>query len=120
MNGRLKWQLAFAFLLVFAAGATSGGLFSSMHMRHRFLFGPPHSGEMGDRFREHMKRMLDLTPEQAAKIGPIIDSTSAKLEAIRVETAQRVRKTMEESEQQILPDLTPNQQAKLQKMKSEH
>ena len=120
MNGRLKWQLAFAFLLVFVAGATSGGLFSSMHMRHRMFFGPPHSGEMGDRFREHLKQVLDLTPEQSAKLSPIIDSTSAKLEAIRVETAQRVRSTMEESEQQILPDLTPDQQKKLQEMKSNH
>ena len=41
--------------------------------------------------REHLQRALDLTPEQATKITPIIDETSAKLEAIRVETAQRVR-----------------------------
>lgn len=119
MNGRLKWQLALAFLLVFVAGITSGGLLSSMHMRRHF-FGPPHSGEMGARFREHLQHALDLTPEQAAKIAPIIDSTSAKLEAIRVETAQRVRNTMDESEQQILPDLTPDQRKKLQEMKSNH
>ena len=59
MNSRLKWQLAFAFLLVFIAGATSGGLFSSMHMQRHF-FGPPHSGDMGERFREHLKEALDL------------------------------------------------------------
>ena len=119
MNDGLKWKLAFAFLLVFVAGVTTGGLLSSLHMRRHFL-GPPHSGEVGDRMREHLRRALDLTPEQAEKIAPIVDATSAKLEAIRVETAQRVRSAMEESERQISPQLTPEQQTKLQKLKLEH
>lgn len=119
MNNGLKWKLALAFLLVFVAGVTSGGLLSSLHMRRHFL-GPPHSGEVGDRMREHLRRALDLTPEQAEKIAPIVDATSAKLEAIRVETAQRVRSAMEESERQISPQLTPEQQTKLQKLKLEH
>jgi Spy/CpxP family protein refolding chaperone len=119
MNSALKWKLAFAFLLVFVAGMTTGGLLSTLHVRRHFL-GPPHSGEVGDRMREHLRRALDLTPEQAAKISPIVDATSAKLEAIRVETAQRVRNAMEESERQISPELTPEQQKKLQTMKSEH
>jgi Spy/CpxP family protein refolding chaperone len=67
-----------------------------------------------------LRRALDLTPEQAAKIAPIVDATSAKLEAIRVETAQRVRSAMEESERQISPELTPEQQKKLHQMKLEH
>lgn len=119
MNGALKWKLAFAFLLVFVAGVTTGGLLSTLHMRRHFL-GPPHSGAVGDRMREHLRRALDLTPEQAAKISPIVDATSAKLEAIRIETAQRVRTAMEESERQISPELTPEQQKKLQNMKREH
>jgi Spy/CpxP family protein refolding chaperone len=119
MNNALKWKLAFAFLLVFVAGVTTGGLLGTLHMRRHFL-GPPHSGEMGDRMREHLRRALDLTPEQAAKIAPIVDATSAKLEAIRVETAQRVRSAMEESERQISPELTPEQQKKLHQMKLEH
>ena len=119
MNSALKWKLAFAFLLVFVAGVTTGGLLSTLHVRRHFL-GPPHSGAVGDRMREHLRRALDLTPEQAAKIAPIVDATSAKLEAIRVETAQRVRNAMEESERQISPELTPEQQKKLQNMKREH
>jgi Spy/CpxP family protein refolding chaperone len=119
MNNALKWKLALACLLVFAAGATTGGLFTSIHVRHLFL-GPPHSGAVGDRMREHLRHMLDLTPEQAAKISPIVDSTSAKLEAIRVETAQRVRAVMEESEKQIAPELSAEQQKKLQAFKQEH
>jgi Spy/CpxP family protein refolding chaperone len=119
VNNPLKWKLAFAFLLVFVAGVTTGGLLTTLHMQRHFL-GPPHSGEVGDRMREHLRRALDLTPEQAAKIAPIVDATSAKLESIRVETAQRVRNAMEESERQISPQLTPEQQKKLQQLKLEH
>lgn len=119
MNSALKWKLAFAFLLVFVAGVTTGGLLSSMHVRRHFL-GPPHSGAVGDRMREHLRRALDLTPEQATKIAPIVDATAAKLEAIRIETAQRVRNAMDESDRQISPELTPEQQTKLQTMKREH
>ena len=119
MNNALKWKLAFAFLLVFVAGVTTGGFLTVRHARHHFL-GPPHSGEVGHRMREHFRRALDLTPEQAVKIGPIVDAASAKLEAIRVETAQRVRNAMEESEQQISPELNPEQQKKLQALKLEH
>ena len=119
MNSALKWKLAFALLLVFVAGLATGGLLCTLHVHHHFL-GPPHSGAVGDRMREHLRRALDLTPEQAAKIGPIVDATSAKLESIRVETAQRVRTAMEESERQIAPELTPEQQKKLQQMKLEH
>jgi hypothetical protein len=119
MTNALKWKLAFACLLVFVAGVTTGELLSTLHVRRHFL-GPPHSGEMGDRMREHLRRALDLTPEQAVKIAPIVDATSAKLEAIRVETAQRVRSAMEDSERQISPELTPDQQKKLHQMKLEH
>jgi Spy/CpxP family protein refolding chaperone len=119
MSSALKWKLAFALLLVFVAGVTTGGLLSTLHV-HRHFLGPPHSGAVGDRMREHLRRALDLTPEQAAKIAPIVDATSAKLESIRVETAQRVRDAMEESERQISPQLTPEQQKKLQELKLEH
>lgn len=118
MNNALKWKLAFAFLLVFVAGVTTG-FFGTFHVRHHFL-GPPHSGDVAGRMREHLRRALDLTPEQDTKILPIVDATSAKLEAIRVETAERVRAVMEESKRAIAPALNPEQQKKLEKLEAEH
>ena len=120
MNGALKWKLAFAFLLVFIAGGTTGAFFGFHHIRQHIILGPPKSGEVSDRMREHFRRSLDLTPEQEAKIVPVIDATSAKLEAIRVETAERVRAVMEESKKEVAPLLTPEQQKKLDKLESQH
>jgi Spy/CpxP family protein refolding chaperone len=118
MNNALKWKLAFAFLLVFIAGMTTG-LFGMLHLRHHLL-GPPHSGDVADRMREHFRRALDLTSEQEIKMAPIIDATSAKLEAIRIETAERVRAVMEESKREVAPYLSPEQQKKLEKLEAEH
>lgn len=120
MNDALKWKLAFAFLLVFVAGAMTGAYFGFHHLRHHVILGPPHSGDVPDRMREHLRRTLNLTAEQETKIAPIVDATSTKLETIRVETAERVRTVMEDSKKEIAPLLTPEQQKKLDKLETEH
>ena len=120
MNSALKWKFAFAFLLVFVAGGMTGVFFGLHVLSHHLIFGPPHSGDVPDRMREHLRRTLGLNPEQEKTIGPIVEATSAKLEAIRVETAERVRTVMEDSKKEIAPLLTPEQQQKLDKLESEH
>ena len=119
MNGSLKWKLAFAFLLVFIAGMMTGGFIGVHHLKVHFL-GPPNSGDVAGRMREHFRRALDLTSEQESKIAPVIDATTAKLEAIRIETAERVRTVMEESKKEVAPFLSPEQQKKLEKLEAEH
>jgi Spy/CpxP family protein refolding chaperone len=120
MNSSLKGKLALAFLLVFVAGVATGAFLGLHHLTHHIVLGPPHSGDVPDKMREHFRRALGLTAEQENKIAPIIDATSAKLETIRVETAERVRTVMEESKRQVAPLLTPDQQKKLEKLDSEH
>ena len=102
-------ETGFRVLLVFVAGAATGAFFGVHHLTHHLILGPPHSGDIPDRMREHLRRALDLTPEQEKKIAPIADATSAKLETIRVETAERVRTVMEESKKEITPMLTAEQ-----------
>jgi Spy/CpxP family protein refolding chaperone len=120
MSSELKWKLAIACLLVFVAGGMTGAFFGVHHLRRHIMLGPPHSGDVGDRMREHFRRTLDLTTDQEKKIGPILDATSSKLETIRVETAERVRTVMEDSKKEVAPLLTPEQQKKLDNLESEH
>lgn len=120
MNSALKGKLALAFLLVFVAGAATGIYFGLHHLRHHVVLGPPHSGDVPGRMREHLRRALDLTAEQESKIAPIVDATSSKLETIRVETAERVRTVMEDSKKEIAPLLTPEQQKKLDTLDTKH
>jgi Spy/CpxP family protein refolding chaperone len=120
MNGALKSKLALAFFLVFVAGVATGAFFGVHHLTHHLILGPPHSGDVPDKMREHFRRALGLTAAQENKIAPILDATSAKLETIRVETAERVRTVMEDSKKEVAPFLTPEQQKKLDQLESEH
>jgi Spy/CpxP family protein refolding chaperone len=119
MTRALKWRIAIGLLLVFLAGAATGTFAGAWHARSSFKV-RHHGGMMGERMREHMARHLDLTPEQIRTVDPILDRAAAELHQIRTETGRRVAETMRRSHQEIAPHLTPEQQAKLEKMKGRH
>jgi len=119
MTKTLKWWIAVAGVVVFLAGTAVGLFAGAFHMRHRgfvFRHGPPG----GERMQEHLERELRLTPEQSAKIAPIIQRMSAQLDTIREETSARVKQTMTSSHQEIEPLLTPEQRERLNQMRDRH
>jgi Spy/CpxP family protein refolding chaperone len=119
MNAALKWKLIAGFLLVFVAGGVTGGFLAASTMRHYFLSGRHHS-IAAQHMRERLKAQLNLTPEQMAKISPVIDKTAAQLEDIRKDTARRVHDTFSNAHEQIAADLNPEQRAKLEQLRQRH
>ena len=119
MNSGLKWKLIAGFLLVFLAGGVTGAFVAAATTRHYF-FAARHHEVAVQRMRERLKHELDLTPEQEAKIAPIVDKTVAQLEDIRKETGRRVHETFTEAHQQMAKDLNPEQQAKLEQLRQRH
>jgi periplasmic protein CpxP/Spy len=77
----------------------------------RLQFGP-HGESMFGRLTEQ----LNLTPEQKAKVQPILDQAKPQLQQIREEAMQKSRSIMEGTMGQIRALLTPEQQAKLDQM----
>jgi Spy/CpxP family protein refolding chaperone len=61
---------------------------------------------------EHMAKTLDLTPEQQAKIRPIIEQAKPQIVAIRQEARQKIKTIRDNTRSQIRPLLTPPQQQK--------
>ena len=118
MTKRFNVWLAVALVGVFLAGMATGLFAGAMHARQ--IFGGRHGHMIGNRMREHLRRELQLTPEQFEKLAPIIDRTSAELEAIRSETGRRVAETMNSSREEIAPLLTPEQREKLDRMRERH
>ena len=53
---------------------------------------------------------LNLTPEQKAKIQPIIDQTTPQIQAIRRDAMQKIKTLVDNAMAQIRPMLTPEQQ----------
>ena len=119
MNRALKWKLIVGFVLVFVAGGMTGAFLGASHARHLF-FAQPHRGMMSQRMRDRLRAQLNLTPEQVAKISPIIDKTAAQLEQIRHETGQRVHELFTEAHREMAAHLSDEQRAKLQAMEARH
>ena len=53
---------------------------------------------------------LNLTPEQRAKVQPIIDQTNPQIQAVRRDAAQKIKTLVDSAMEQIRPMLTPDQQ----------
>ena len=119
MNQVLKWKLIAGFILVFVAGGISGAFLGGLYARHLF-FGFHHPEQIGARMKERLRAELNLTPEQVAKISPIIDKTAVQLRQIRRETARRVHETIADAHRQMAVNLTDEQRQKLQQIEERH
>jgi Spy/CpxP family protein refolding chaperone len=67
---------------------------------------------------KHVTKELDLTPQQEAQVKPVLEAAKPQLRAIHEEAMQKSRAIIESSIAQIRPVLTPEQQAKLDKLRA--
>jgi Spy/CpxP family protein refolding chaperone len=119
MNRALQWKLIAGFILVFVAGGISGAFLGGLYAQHHFL--EFHRPELiGARMKERLRAELKLTPEQVAKISPIIDKTAVQLREIRRDTARRVHETIADAHRQMAVNLTDEQRQKLQQIEERH
>ena len=59
---------------------------------------------------EQTTERLNLTPEQKAKVQPIIDQTNPQIQTIRRDAMQKIKMLVDNAMAQIRPMLTPEQQ----------
>jgi Spy/CpxP family protein refolding chaperone len=119
MNRGLQWKLIAGFILVFIAGVISGAFVGGLYAQHHF-FALHQPEQIGARLKDRLRAELSLTPDQVAKISPIIDNTAAQLRQIRRETAGRVHEVMAESHRQMAANLTDEQRQKLEQIEQRH
>lgn len=119
MSQALKWKLIGGFILVFVAGGISGAVLGGLYAQHLF-FGFHQPEQIGARMKARLRAELNLTPEQLAKISPIIDKTAVQLRDIRRETGGRVHETIAEAHRQMAANLTDEQRQKLQQIEERH
>ena len=119
MNGALKWKLVAGFVLVFVAGGIAGAALGGFYARHLF-FDVHRQGRVADRMKERLRTELRLTPEEVAKVSPIVDKTAAQLRKIRRDTGRRVHEIITEAHTEIAVNLTDEQRQKLQQIEERH
>ncbi len=116
MTASLTAKLIAGFILAFLAGGAAGGYFAFQNApRWRADYGH-HPHLLTERLRDRIRTQLDLSPEQLAKIEPILDRAGKQLQAIRVETGGKVRQVMAETNRALQPELTAAQRQRLQEI----
>ena len=119
MNRALRWKLIAGFLLVFVAGGITGAFIGGWYAQNQF-FELHHPERIAGRMKERLRADLNLTPEQLAKISPIIDKTTAQLRDIRRATGRRVHEIIADAHRQMAAQLTDEQRQKLMQMEERH
>jgi Spy/CpxP family protein refolding chaperone len=113
-----KRKLGLYLLALFLAGGGSGALVSWQICR-RTPVAPLPPSEIGTRLRARFQSRLDLTPEQAQKMNPIIDQALGRSEAIRRQPADEIFANVSNMDQQVLLVLTPEQKVKFEEFERE-
>lgn len=103
--------------LIFLAGLATGALLAPKF--GRTFMRPPGSKQMSRHMLHHLREGLGLTEAQMKQVQPLVEKTGRDLEAIRRETTRRVVARVDASHAEISKLLTPEQQAKFEKMKAE-
>jgi hypothetical protein len=113
-----KWKTIGYAAAIFVAGGISGGALGVYETKSH-LFAPPREQEIALRFLHRLQLRLDLSPDQVAKIRPIVAAAASNLRAIRMDTARRVNKVFDDSYSQVSAILTPDQRLKLDELQKE-
>jgi Spy/CpxP family protein refolding chaperone len=102
--------MKFRLITLIAAGAAMLATISIAHAQDQGGNGPRHR-KWGNAL-EHMTKNLDLTPEQQAKIRPILEQAKPQIKAARQESKDKMIAIRDNVRAQIRPLLTPAQQQK--------
>jgi hypothetical protein len=118
MSAPGKWKLGLYVLAIFLAGGGTGAFITWRICEGRAVTPLP-PAEIGARLRARFQARLDLTPEQAGKINPLIDQAMRQVEVIRKDTASHVFANVSNLHEQVLLVLTPEQKAKFEQLERE-
>ncbi|HEY3900380.1 MAG TPA: hypothetical protein VGM54_17355 [Chthoniobacter sp.] len=116
---KAKWKIVLVLLGIVLVSAGAGGVVGAKLMQH--LLKRKHTPETWNQSVMHaMQRNLKLTPEQAPKVQQIIDRGVEEMKRIRLETIGKTDAVIDRLVREVDQELTPEQQAELQKLKEQH
>ena len=108
-NKAHMWRMAFFGLVILVAGIVIGGSSMLIFAPDKVLQPPPGPEFNSFRMIPPLQRALDLDPEQAKKIQPILDKYMQKLNTIRTEARSEIAETLKQMNQDIASILTDGQ-----------
>ena len=116
---KAKWKITLVLLAIVLVSAGAGGIVGAKLMQH--LLKRKHTPETWNQSVMHvLQRNLRLTPEQTPKVQAMIDSGVEEMKRIRLETIVKTDAVIDHLVLEADTELTPEQQAELQKLKEQH
>jgi len=106
------WKVILAFTGIFLAGVLVGGLVTLRVVRnvaHRL----PMSDQFGPQLMRRLVTQLELSPDQEAKLKPIVDQAAEELRQLRHTTQRTTESVIVRMQGDISALLTPAQKTKL-------
>lgn len=104
------WRMAFFGLVIFAAGLTTGSAATLVAMRHRAAEIPPPVERAHQMMLGRIMPRLDLSPQQAEQVGPILRKYMQRLDGIREKGREQITKELQAMDDEMSAVLTPEQQ----------
>ncbi len=117
MNRALKISLVF--VGIFAAGAASGVLGTMRYQEMKREARRANADSFGPTQMQRFAGALDLTPEQQAKLQPILNETADALRKLRRESFRSGAALIADMEARMAELLTPEQRERLAVMQAE-
>ncbi len=116
-----RWSVALYMALVFACGGVVGAFAYRLYTVSGVSanVGQRNPEEFRKRYMADMKARLQLSDDQAAKLGAVMDDTRARFRDVREKFEPEMQKIREDQRQRISELLSPSQQAEWQKIVEE-
>ena len=111
------WKLVLTFVAVFAAGAVIGAL-ATAHFVHPPFGTPPSGDEITRHIMGDLRGQLKLSPEQSAKIEPIIAHNVQELMVYHRQLEAQVQASLDTVDKQVEELLDPSQKATFEKFRA--
>jgi len=116
-----KGKLILYLVLLFVAGAVTGSVITYGSVQRTGLGGPPRPpGDIVAHLKQKFQTRLDLTPEQQAKINPMVEKAGVALRAAHDDSTKQFARIFDDLNAQVATVLTPEQKTKLEEMEREH
>jgi len=109
------WKVILALVVVGVCGGLLGAA-AALKLENQRQARRARGGVAGEWFRDRLVSQLQLTPEQAAAVGPILDRNGAELRSIVTNAVAQATQVGRRMDAEMRPLLTPDQQQRLDEL----
>jgi hypothetical protein len=112
------WKMIIGLMAIFGAGVGTGGV-GTILLLQRIFSKPLATQRWADDKLADLDRKLKLSPEQKAKIRPIIVTAAERLKAIGGEASDQIIVTAVQAHADVAKELTPEQTIEFNKLRKQ-